>query len=77
MATVSKDGFGELRKYLPLDANNQSALRQDKAAKLRAEARRGYRSCISFVDHEIGRLLRALSSDQEKSSIVALISDHG
>lgn len=46
--------------------------------QLKSDTRRGYRSCISFMDFEFGRIMKALStSGQRDNTVVAFISDHG
>jgi arylsulfatase A-like enzyme len=42
------------------------------------KAVQGYLACVSFVDHQIGKVLQALEeSDYADNTIVILISDHG
>ena len=62
----------EMPKYPSLEylqANN------DKQFRLCVQA---YMACIHFVDHQIGRVIKALdSSDYAENTVVVLFSDHG
>lgn len=64
--------WGELRNYRGVPASGQMA--DDEALELI----RGYRASVSYVDHEIGRLLTALGeSGRDQDTIVVLWGDHG
>lgn len=116
MKTMSDNGFGEFRDFIPWElrdplhfansktyhdfdfnhendendneltsgGGNGQVMRRKRKKKeysvevLKSNTRRAYRSCISFMDFEFGRVLSALNkSGQRNNTIVAFISDHG
>lgn len=51
---------------------------EDVSPELARELRHGYYACVSYVDAQIGRLLRALNTQSlEDNTIVVLLGDHG
>jgi arylsulfatase A-like enzyme len=69
---ISLMNWGELRAYS--DIPSTGPVPKDKARELI----HGYYACISFIDEQIGLLLRELKkTGLEKNTIVVLWSDHG
>lgn len=69
---VARHGSGEVRRYSdqpqegPFSERNQRRMRH------------GYFACISFIDAQVGRILKALEqSDLSDNTIVVLCGDHG
>ncbi len=59
----------DLRAHFQTDAFTEAQIRG---------LRRGYYGCISFIDEQVGRILKALDeSGQRSRTIVAYTSDHG
>lgn len=52
-------------------------VRRRPTAELRSDARRGYRSCISFIDHQIGRLLNEGLEASNQVGSIAYICEAG
>ena len=69
---IALTNWSELRGYPGMPASGP--LQDAEAVRLL----RGYRASISYVDHEIGRLLAALrASGRDRDTIVVLWGDHG
>lgn len=71
---ISMHKYGELRKYtnIPSDKNIQIA---DSTQK---KLIHGYYACVSFIDAEIGKLVKHLKKlDIYENSIIVLWGDHG
>lgn len=64
--------WGELRAYYGIPA--RGPLSDSLAGKLI----QGYYACVSYTDHQIGRVLNTLNElDLEKNTIIVLWGDHG
>ncbi len=69
---VALHNFGELRSYH--DIPHTGAVSDETARNLI----HGYYACVSFVDYEIGRLLKALDDlELRDNTIIILWGDHG
>lgn len=81
------EGYGDLPRYGPEEASANHPYAQDIRNHFRTDEcteadirgmRQGYYACVTFVDHELGRLLDALAANgQLHDTVVAYTTDHG
>ncbi|MGY8770601.1 MAG: sulfatase-like hydrolase/transferase [Pirellulales bacterium] len=65
-------GSGEIRRYT--DQPNQGEIPEANRRRLK----HGYYACISYIDAQVGKVLKALKENElEKNTIVVLFGDHG
>ena len=79
MPTVAWSHSGELNQYSDVRAMHASgAINVTRPASWTRELRRHYYGAVSFLDHNIGRVLIALKENkQEDNAIVVFWGDHG
>ena len=71
---IAMHNYAELRNYLNIP-NDKT---KDISDSLQLELIHGYYACISFVDAQIGRLIKALKEkDLYDNSIIVFVGDHG
>jgi len=71
---ISMHNYGELRKYIDIPSNKNTAL----ADSIQRKLKHGYFSCVSYIDNEIGRLISALKKmSLYKNTVIVLVGDHG
>ena len=71
---ISMHNYGELRKYtnIPNDIN------QSISDSIQRKLIHGYYACVSYIDHEIGRLIKRLKELKiYDNSLIVLWGDHG
>ncbi len=62
----------------PLGATEHAGMHGLTDPALLSEARRGYYALMTQIDHQIGRVLETLGSENERANtVVAFVSDHG
>jgi GH35 family endo-1,4-beta-xylanase len=71
---------GEMRSYqspeVEYKLNEKNLLEMDEA--LQKKLIHGYYACVSFVDNQIGKILKKLKEkDLDKSTIIVVLGDHG
>ena len=71
---ISMHNYGELRKYIDIPSNKNTAL----ADSIQRKLKHGYFSCVSYIDNEIGRLISALKKmSLYENTVIVLVGDHG
>ena len=71
---------GEMRSYLSPEVeyklNEKNLLQMDEA--LQKKLIHGYYACVSFVDSQIGKILKKLKEKElDKNTIIVVLGDHG
>ena len=79
MPSVAWSHSGELNQYSDVRAIGASgAINGSRPANWTTELRRHYYGAVSYLDHNVGRVLTALKhNDQEDNAVVAFWGDHG
>jgi len=71
---ISMHSYGELRKYI--NVPNDKTLNIPDSTQI--DLIHGYYACVSYIDHEIGRLIKHLKKlNIYDNSIIVLWGDHG
>jgi arylsulfatase A-like enzyme len=71
---ISMHKYGELRKYTNIPSNKN----EDIADSTQKKLIHGYYACVSYIDAEIGKLIKHLKKlDIYENSIIVLWGDHG
>ena len=71
---ISMHKYGELRKYTNIPSNKNV----DVADSTQKKLIHGYYACVSYIDAEIGKLIKHLKKlDIYENSIIVLWGDHG
>ena len=79
MPAVAWSSSGELNQYSDVRAMHESgAINATRPASWTRELRRHYYGAVSYLDHNVGRVLNALETNgQQEGAIVAFWGDHG
>ena len=79
MPAVAWSNSGELNQYSDVRAMHASgAINATRPTNWTRELRRHYYGAVSYLDHNVGRVLGALKDNgQEEDAIVAFWGDHG
>jgi len=82
LAGSAETGFGEFRDFLPPGVRTIPSFNDPEGtfpsvegaelpvAPLRAASAQGYRACVSFVDAQVGRVLKALDESGQRNKTV-------
>ena len=71
---IAMHNYAELRKYLNIP-NDKT---KDIPDSIQLELIHGYYACISFVDEQLGRFIKALKEkDMYDNAIIVFVGDHG
>lgn len=84
MVSSPKSGFNELAAFLPEGMRDSRGFRGDdtkgcdqdilSCGAIRRSTVHGYRSCVSFIDEQVGRVLGALTEFGHSDKTVKIIS---